>query len=388
MARFTLFVDRHNGYCGLLERDRLVRLQSLEPANDVGAILRAHITKRIEPLGGFEVMIGKDEYGLLRDVDTLTTPKSGDDVIVEVLKPGYDGKLPLLTERIALTSASFVLQRGLIGVTVSRKINEPDVVHELSTFARKLWEDCLYEAGVDESAFPYGLKVRTRVQSAYAANQGDSLQADLQQLLKQALEMERQRHFQPTPKTLVPAKPIWMRFFEDAIPLASDENNEVKQDRMQMDASIVTDDEAVCTWAKDIQVRCDYDETFDLFLDDRIRPEWDRWMRRKVEFGESFLLVDVLETLTAIDVNQGSFGLKWKKKEMSRRVNLDAIPVVVKVLQLREVRGILVIDFIRMEKPDGKEVLDALEKELRASGMQYKVLGFTKAGLVEVLLYR
>ncbi len=109
-------------------------------------------------------------------------------------------------------------------------------------------------------------------------------------------------------------------------------------------------------------------------------------LRRKVGLPSGgHIVIDKAEALTAIDVNTGSFTGKKSLEETVLKNNLEAAVEVVKQLRLRDIGGIIVIDFIDMEKEKNRaQVLQTLEKELAGDRTKTQVVTLSELGLVEM----
>ena len=100
-----------------------------------------------------------------------------------------------------------------------------------------------------------------------------------------------------------------------------------------------------------------------------------------------FITIDKTEALTAIDINSGKFtGKKNSSKENTiYKVNQEATVEIAKQLRLRNISGIIVIDYIDMEEEqDRKNIMNLLEKELKKDRSKTQIMGFTKLDLLEM----
>src|SRR4029077_3589840 len=98
-----------------------------------------------------------------------------------------------------------------------------------------------------------------------------------------------------------------------------------------------------------------------------------------------YLIFDQTESLTTIDVNTGRYVGKKDQEETILRTNLEAAKQVVHQLRLRNIGGIIVIDFIDMEKVGNrKKVYDALQEAVRKDKARTKVLRISELGLVQM----
>lgn len=98
-----------------------------------------------------------------------------------------------------------------------------------------------------------------------------------------------------------------------------------------------------------------------------------------------FITIDPTEALTAIDVNTGKFMGKSSLEETVYKVNYEATIEIAKQLRLRDIGGIIIIDYIDMHKPENKQKIEQLLKnELKNDRAKTQVEGFTKLDLMEL----
>jgi ribonuclease G len=109
-------------------------------------------------------------------------------------------------------------------------------------------------------------------------------------------------------------------------------------------------------------------------------------LRRKVWLKSGgYIVIDEVEALTAIDVNTGKFVGHRNLNDTILKTNLEAVKEIAYQLRLRNIGGIIVIDFIDMEKKDHRDhVFQALTEALKSDRAQTYVLRFTELGLVEM----
>ena len=97
------------------------------------------------------------------------------------------------------------------------------------------------------------------------------------------------------------------------------------------------------------------------------------------------LVIEKTEALTAIDVNSGKFTGKKDLKETAFKINLEAAYEIARQIRLRNIGGIIVVDFISLlEEEHWEEILKALEEEFLKDKAKVKITGKTPSGLVEI----
>ncbi len=122
---------------------------------------------------------------------------------------------------------------------------------------------------------------------------------------------------------------------------------------------------------------------FDLFS---IEDEIQKALSRKVELKSGgYLIIDQTEAMTTIDVNTGAFVGHRNLEETIFKTNLEAVTAIVRQLRMRNLGGIIILDFIDMEEQEHRrQVLRMLEKYLEKDHAKSKVTGVSELGLVEM----
>ncbi|MDP6933022.1 MAG: ribonuclease E/G, partial [Myxococcota bacterium] len=132
-----------------------------------------------------------------------------------------------------------------------------------------------------------------------------------------------------------------------------------------------------------VQLYRSLEPIFDTF---GIETEIHRALGRKVWLKSGgYLIIDQTEALTAIDVNSGKFVGRSSLEDTTLAINLEAAQEVVHQLRLRNIGGIIVVDFIDMERAANRDrVNQSLESALRADRARTNVLKISDLGLVEM----
>jgi ribonuclease G len=127
-----------------------------------------------------------------------------------------------------------------------------------------------------------------------------------------------------------------------------------------------------------------------IFDHHEIQGELDRALRGRVWLRSGgFIVINQTEALVAIDVNTGKYVGRRRLEETVLRTNLEAVSEVVRQIRLRDLAGIIVVDFIDMQEEDSKrQVLETLESEMRRDRARTKLLQISDFGLVEITRQR
>ncbi|WP_371376656.1 ribonuclease G [Thalassotalea aquiviva] len=122
---------------------------------------------------------------------------------------------------------------------------------------------------------------------------------------------------------------------------------------------------------------------FDLFS---VEHEIQRALQRKVELKSGgYLIIDQTEAMTTIDINTGAFVGHRNLEETIFNTNIEATQAIARQLRLRNLGGIIIIDFIDMNSSDHKKrVLHSLDLAMSKDKVKYSISNFTSLGLVEM----
>jgi ribonuclease G len=124
-----------------------------------------------------------------------------------------------------------------------------------------------------------------------------------------------------------------------------------------------------------------------IFEEFGVTPELEKALRPKVWLKSGgYIVINQTEALVAIDVNTGKFvGKSNRLEDTIVKTNTDAIREIVRQIRLRDLGGIIVVDFIDMdERKNRQKVMQTLEEAMRADRAPYKILQFNDFGLVAI----
>ena len=130
-----------------------------------------------------------------------------------------------------------------------------------------------------------------------------------------------------------------------------------------------------------------YTRSNPIFDEFGITAELEKALRPKVWLKSGgYIVINQTEALVAIDVNTGKFvGKSNRLEDTIVKTNTDAIKEIVRQIRLRDLGGIIVVDFIDMdERKNRQKVMQALEEAMRADRAPYKILQFNDFGLVAI----
>lgn len=291
------------------------------------------------------------ENGFLPFSECRERPKSGDRVLVQVKKPPVGEKLAYVTEDIALAGRYAILAPFSPLRTVSKRVTDEETRNRLLAMAKRL--------------APEGMGLILRHESAGAEEH--DIAAEIDSLLQKWRSLLARAASVPAPCRLEERESALRRMLRD-------EQGEI--------AEIVTDCPGNAENAG-LPVRA-CESPFALYnVESRLKKS----LARKVWLPcGGFLVIDRTEAMTVIDVNSGKFqGNRAGTESAFLRLNLEAAREIARLLRLRNVGGVVIIDFVDMETEESRErVQAALEEALMGDPVKTAVHGFTSLGLMEL----
>jgi ribonuclease G len=291
----------------------------------------------------------------------------GNEILVQVVKDPLGTKGARLTTYITLPSRFLVYMPQGRGVGVSARIE-----HE----AERERLRAAVSAGLEtrESA---GYIVRTAAEDASA----DALLADMAYLRK-LWEFVRQKGLRTEPGNLVHADlPLHLRVLRDML------RHDVERVLIDQPSAHREMREFAASFVPDLVERIElYQEKRPIFELHHVEEEIQKALDRKVSLKSGgHLIIDQTESMTTIDVNTGAFVGHRNLEETIFRTNLEAAVTIARQLRLRNLGGIIIIDFIDMEEPEHRrQTLQALEKALGDDHVKTNISSVSPLGLVEM----
>jgi ribonuclease G len=288
-------------------------------------------------------------------------------VLVQVIKDPIGSKGARLTTHITVPSRYLVLLPGNPTVGISTRIEEESERERL-----RLLGETFLEAGDNN-----GYIIRTAAEGA----DDEALQRDRDFLLKLWQSIQT-RGETAQPGTLVHGDlPLVLRVLRD---LVVDHIERVRVDSRENYDRVVR---FCAEFLPGISERIEYypgeRPIFDLY---GVEDEIQKALERKIQLKSGgYLIVDQTEAMTTIDVNTGGYVGHRTLEETIFKTNLEAAHAIARQLRLRNLGGIIIIDFIDMEEEEHKrQVLRALEKALERDHAKTQISGVSALGLVEM----
>ncbi len=338
-----------------------------------GTIIKGKLIAIRKELNAVFVDIGAQSAGFLPLNDFyLSLPhrkndEEGLEFLVQVKKEPYGSKGARLTTFIAIPGRYLVLMPFKEAFGVSRKIRKDKDRQKLKKIARELY-----------SNDGMGIIVRT----ASSGEDINVMRSDLSELKKTWERIEKQSKIVEAPYVL------W-----------TDEDLPIKITRDLLDESVsefIVDSEEAYKKIKEYLGRKKsslikkvslYKNHIPIFNHYWIEQELRSIFRRKIYLKSGgHIVIDETEALTVFDVNTGSYRGKEKTEEMIFKTNCESAVEIARQLNLRDIGGIIIIDFIDMRKKKNQEaLLNLFKKQLKRSKARYKIVPkLSPNGLLEM----
>lgn len=337
--------------------DELYRIQNFSDNSLIGNIYCGYVKDVVKNIDAAFVEFGDNLKGFLSLKNIEKKPKSGSKILVQVTGDKIKTKDYVLTLKLNLSSDNLVMVVGGSGISISRKITDNDTRNRLKSSLSSL------DTG------EYGFILRT---SGADCSMEDILaQADL--LKKQYEDILRKFNFS-TPKALL--------FENNKIVNACNEFIN------KYSGEIKTDNENVYKFLKNNRISATYftDTSISLCNKYALGKHLKNALSKKVWLKSgAYLVIEVTEALTVIDVNTGKAEFRSNKEKTFEKINLEAALEISKQLRIRNISGIIIVDFINMSKKESYQNLeDILKSYVDCDYVKCNIWGMTHLGLMEI----
>ena len=293
-----------------------------------------------------------------------TLLKEGQEILVQIAKEPVGSKGARITAQITLPGRYLVLMPTTEHVAVSRQIQGVAERKRLLELTQTLKPEKM------------GLIARTVAEGA----DEKELMQDRDQLLRVWDEIDRR--FSTTKQANIIYKDLVLsqRILRD---IFSEDVNRLMVNSRGLYNQVIEFVQMMEPRLKNKVFVCNMEELFEKY---NVEFEMKQALNRKVWMKNgSYLIFDHTEALTVIDVNTGKYVGSTDLMDTVLRTNMEAAREIARQLRIRNIGGIIIIDFIDMNsEAHKKKVLDAFENELKKDKVRTHVLGITPLGLVEI----
>lgn len=362
----------------ILENDLVAEIRCFDPTKEnvavLGNIYVGKVKNIVANIGAafVEIAKGVECYYALDECTPVFTNKVGkkplcigDELLVQVSKEAVKTKVPTVSGKLNITGKYAVLTHGDTRIGVSSKI-------------AKEMRDSLKQLAEPYLSNEYGFIIRTNAKDVSS----EILSAELARL-KEAYEKL---------KEIAPFRPCFSCLKKAPATYLTDLQN-VYQDGL---FEILIEDKIVYEEAKEYLMTNQPEDLEKLRLyEDKLLPLHklygiekhlsDALKERVWLKSGAYLVIQPTEALTVIDVNTGKCVSKKRNDNTWLTINLEAAKEVARQIRLRNLSGIILVDFINMDdKEKTKELLIYLQKELKNDPIETILVDMTKLQLVEI----
>ncbi|MCM8818076.1 MAG: Rne/Rng family ribonuclease [Candidatus Omnitrophica bacterium] len=383
MSKYKIFINNEKVILRIvIEKDsRIERFfvykENFEP--EIGNIYKGKIEKFLPGINSTFVNIGEMKSGFLQidqfntyyDIDEYeekdALPKifiPEKEILVQICKPGEDGKSPKLTEKISLPGRYFVLFPNLKIQKISQKIKDTKERKRLmKIFKREIGEK-------------FGYIVRT----AAMGKKEIFIQREIQNILRIWKRIKRDYKKKTSPSLLWREIPLYLKVIRDYV----NEDYEL----------VEVDDEFIFSQIKKYvnlfipELRGKiylYSKKIPMFIQYGLEDKIKEFLSDKVFLPSGgYLIIEKGRTITTIDVNSGKTE-EQNLEETILKTNLEAAEEIPRQIICRNISGIIIVDFIDMKEENRKKVFKKFIENFRNDKSKTDILFISKFGLVEML---
>ena len=342
----------------------------------VGNIFRGRIENVLPGMQAAFVDIGLEKNAFLYVEDALSPVKTngqnnitdvvkkGQEIMVQIVKEPFGTKGPRVTTHLTMPGRYAVLMPTVDYVGISRRIEDEKERERLKEFARKV-----KPAGM-------GLIMRTMAEGL----EEEELGQDIDVLVKLWRKILNKAKNSPAPNLIHRDLELIQRILRDVF---DPEVNRLIVDARHEYEKII---ELLDLSAPHLKCKVILEEHDNIFWEYGLEQELEKALLRKVWLKcGGYLIFDQTEALTVIDVNTGKYVGDKNLEETVLRTNMEAAAEIGRQLRLRNIGGIIIVDFIDLEKKENRQkILQVLEEEIKKDKTKANILGITPLGLVEI----
>lgn len=358
----------------IVEDDRLVEVFWAEQEKNVGNIYKGKVKDVLRGLSCAFIDIGMSKNAFLyvgdiigpgghRGSNISEMVKSGQDIMVQVKKEAFSEKGPRVTGDLTIPGHFLVLLPFQTEVSISRKI----IGNQRRSYLRHLIEE--------KKPDDVGIILRTACLEA----EDKEILTELDELLKVWNDVKKRYELNRSPALIYEDIDVLERALRDYL---DGDIRHVIINNMRLKEKI---DQFIHNTNVHAGLNIQFVEG-DLFEKFGLEKDLRKALRRKVWLKSGgYLIFDITEAMTVIDVNSGKFTGKDNFEETVHRLNIEAAIEIPRQLRLRSIGGIILIDFIDMKDKNNEEnVIGILRQELEKDKAHSRIMGMTSLGFLEM----
>ena len=299
------------------------------------------------------------------DVPIEDLIREGQELLVQVSKDPLGTKGARVTSYITIPGRYLVLMPGLDHIGISRRITNEDERNRLKTLVE----------GIKPKG--HGLIVRTAAEGA----EEEELKQDLEFLLLLWKDIQEKNERCSAPMMLYSDFDLVLRSVRDLM------SHDVERVVIDSKKEFQRIKDFVNTYFSKLSDKIElYEGNEPLFDAFGVEPDISRALGRKVWLKSGgYIVIDQTEAMTVIDVNTGKFVGKENLENTILQTNLEAVKEIAYQIRLRNLGGIIIIDFIDMELPENREkVFNAFKEAMKRDKAKNTIFNISELGLIQM----
>lgn len=386
MKEILVNVAHRETRIAVLDEKQLIELHVEREQRVVGNLYKARVDNVLPGMDAAFVEIGLDRNAFLyvadilpeddeeggrsrgrdrRDLHIRDLVSRGDQLLVQVVKGPRGTKGSRVSTRVSLPGRFLVLMPEANNLGVSRKIDEGKERDRLKKIVQSFRET------------GFGVIVRTESEGRSAAE----LRQDYLMLTETWRSIQEKAKTTQAPALIHQDMGLVYKILRDAF------GSDVSRLVIDSPTDYRRAHEIIARLSPDLQDRIElYDGEQPIFEHYKIEAEIEKLLRRKVPLKSGgSLIIDQTEALVSIDVNSGKFTGSTGLSDTIFKTNLEATEEIARQLRLRDLGGMVILDFIDMDNQrDKKAVMDAFVKALKDDRSRTKISSISPLGLIEM----
>lgn len=374
-----IFIEKSKGdiKVGYVKDENLTEfyLEKERTKSLIGNVYRGRVLDIIEGMNSAFIDIGEEKNAYLSFSDSIPIGeiynrrtgkisdflKQGSDILVQVTRDSYDDKGAKVTRHIELPGKHIIFNPKSNRINVSRRIKNKAKRNRLEELGKKIIID------------DYGMIIRT------AAEEVEEwiIEEEYNNLYNIYEKLKRELNFIPCPKLIYRDLKDWEEIIRDR-----KLNRIIVNDRKIYENILEIEDQ----YELEIKDKIQFNKEFSLDYNLNLSKQLKRGLSREVylKSGAS-IVIDEVEALTVIDVNTKSYTGKSNLEKTILETNIEAAKEISKQIRLRNIGGIIIIDFIRMaNENDIEKLINKFKDHIEEDPIQTDIAGMTRLGLLEL----
>ena len=350
----TTIKEHLMGFC--FENDELFRILDMEKSSLVGNVYCGYVKDIVKNINAAFVEFDNDKKGFLSLKGIPYKVKSGDKILIQVVADKIKTKDYVLTWKINIKGKYCVLTVGNTQLSISKKITDTDNREKY----KKLLKNHLTEE--------YGFIIRTNSKSATIYEISKDMEA-----LAETYKLYSEKLLHLKAKSAIYTNELCLE--------------ECREFIKKYNGEVLTDNRNVFDNLKN-NIPIIYNDNSKISLTNKY--SLDKHLKRALSShvwlkSGAYIIIEPTEAMTVIDVKTGKADLHTNRNKTFLKINTEAAKEIARQLQIRNISGTIIVDFINMQFTEDYDILRSeMIFFISNDYLQCNVLDFTKLGLLEI----